>query len=616
MYCQLFQDAPDVPLLQWLARGSLKKNLVRAVRLWVWLRLLYGDERLSLSPSFTYAMWREAFFSPTHPKGEAVPELHDPNCPCARTIASWLFNPSMNVSEETWRRSLQQHNAMPENLDNLLQQRLFAVTRRSLAEDLQILAKLSWLRRNDRTFNLVDTLPTRPLVSTDESMEEAKLAAYELNFLHPDLAAIAANYSQQINNTQRFFLHVNYVVPAQMIDQVDDCLERLRQLWQQNPVPPVRLIYKSIRLNQDIECVVYPVCIYYMQRATFLCALGRNPNGEENWYNYRLDRIEELNSLSWTDARIPELLLQQYQDNKLPTPDYIQEQMAKAWGFNFYQNTSQLLLRFDRLYNQRYIQGTVEHETFQQVSYEQALSFIKKLTSPEQQKILLAILKSRSPEDAYYTAYYREGDPSVEMRLRAWRPNVEVLFPWTLRQSFANEVLHEWQFYYWEDNPYIAKAEQRKEDGTKQINYHQELKSPIVLAGAISVEDKIHEWMTATFIGNRIFRNPSDFPSFILEYPSGLKTGIGVEFSRQDISIYRLKYLLLAFRANQHRLNLVSLQLILVTDDERVVCQWEANFAEKLFQLRDIVELRGEVILTTGYLPLNGLFQTRRNISF
>jgi len=33
-------DRPHVELLQWLARGSLKQNLLRAIRLWVWLRSL------------------------------------------------------------------------------------------------------------------------------------------------------------------------------------------------------------------------------------------------------------------------------------------------------------------------------------------------------------------------------------------------------------------------------------------------------------------------------------------------------------------------------------------------------------------------------------------------
>lgn len=44
MFEQIFIDTPQIELLQWLARGSLKQNLLRAIRLWVWLRSLYGSE--------------------------------------------------------------------------------------------------------------------------------------------------------------------------------------------------------------------------------------------------------------------------------------------------------------------------------------------------------------------------------------------------------------------------------------------------------------------------------------------------------------------------------------------------------------------------------------------
>jgi hypothetical protein len=78
---QFFLDVPHVELLQWFARGSLKQNLPRAIRLWGWLRCLYGEtrERLPLDDAFTYAEWRDAFFTSTHPKAETVPELHDVN---------------------------------------------------------------------------------------------------------------------------------------------------------------------------------------------------------------------------------------------------------------------------------------------------------------------------------------------------------------------------------------------------------------------------------------------------------------------------------------------------------------------------------------------------------
>jgi len=51
----------------------LKQNLPE--QLFVWLRSVYGDEkdRLCLTEPFTYADWRDAFFNPTHPKGEEIP---------------------------------------------------------------------------------------------------------------------------------------------------------------------------------------------------------------------------------------------------------------------------------------------------------------------------------------------------------------------------------------------------------------------------------------------------------------------------------------------------------------------------------------------------------------
>ena len=66
-----FEASPQPELLQWLARGSLKQNLLRAIRLWVWLHSLYGNKqhRLLLDEPFTFADWRNAFFSANHPRG-------------------------------------------------------------------------------------------------------------------------------------------------------------------------------------------------------------------------------------------------------------------------------------------------------------------------------------------------------------------------------------------------------------------------------------------------------------------------------------------------------------------------------------------------------------------
>src|SRR5919202_1164421 len=202
---QLFRDPPCVELLQWLARGSLKQNLARAVRLWVWLRLLYGDEsvRLDLTDSFTYAQWRDTFFSPSHPKGEEIPHHSDSRCPCKKSAAEWMFGAGPDIEELVWRRQIEQHAGIKGNtLCEWLQKPLFALTRRMLCGDLQTLKELQWLEYNNRQYHRVPSCPARPIASS-EGVQHTELKTYELNFLPPDLAAIACNHSHQINGIQR-----------------------------------------------------------------------------------------------------------------------------------------------------------------------------------------------------------------------------------------------------------------------------------------------------------------------------------------------------------------------------------------------------------------------------
>ncbi|MEB3181603.1 MAG: TIGR03985 family CRISPR-associated protein [Nostocaceae cyanobacterium] len=451
MFEQIFLDIPQVELLQWLARGSLKQNLMRAIRLWVWLRSLYGEtqHRLLLDDPFTYAQWRDAFFTSTHPKTEAIPQMHDRHCACAKTTSEWLFT-STGLLPSDWKRSLLTHTGIETSvLEQLLQQRLFGVTRRSLQADLEILAEQGWLVYKNQKYHRVNELPLRPRNPTDESTA-TKLSTYELNFLNQeDLAQIAQNHSQKINGVQRFFLKLDYVIPRATLDLVDDWQYQLRHLWTQTPVPPINLTYNSARVGNTVDCIVYPVCIYYVQRAVYLCAYGESPNRETDWYNFRLDRIHKMVPLEWTNPGIGKRLRQCYQKASLPTPDYIALEMSKAWGFDFYLPVRLMLVRFDREYHDRYIQNTFRHETFMSISYQQAQRLIHRAKiPPEHQQGLLEVLANRSPQDAYYRVFYRHRDNNVMMRLRAWRPKCEVFFPWDLRQRIAADVTAEFQLYH------------------------------------------------------------------------------------------------------------------------------------------------------------------------
>lgn len=125
--------------------------------------------------------------------------------------------------------------------------------------------------------------------------------------------------------------------------------------------------------------------------------------------------------------------------------------MAEAWGFDFYQPVALLLMRFDRDFAKRYIDNSLRHDTFTAIGYAQAQALIQsQLPDRTLQQQALQILDQRSPEDAYYTARYRRHDLNILLRLRAWRPHMEVLLPWELRQQLAREVKREFEFY-WQD---------------------------------------------------------------------------------------------------------------------------------------------------------------------
>ncbi|HBB33089.1 MAG TPA: TIGR03985 family CRISPR-associated protein [Cyanobacteria bacterium UBA8803] len=467
----LFRHPPQPILLQKLAKGLLEQNhhLTRAVRLWVWLRWLYSDRgHATLPDSFTYADWRQAFFSETHQdeKREDVFSHQDSNCACTKTTRQWLYELDIPVNE--WQQSLQEQIPISDSdLKDFLQERLFAQVRKSLQSDLDLLVNWHWLQQvpsqtgRSKYYRRVEVLPISHKLDNLES--EGSLTTKEqvyvaetlemLGFLDPTIPLLAEQIAEYPHeDTRRVFLYVDYLVPesTQKQDDVDQIQGELQEIWDSGKIQPLLLTYHSAHLGLVKECVIYPVCIYYMERAKYLCAYGSTPHGEINWHNYRLDRIcsKRLVSLDWQDPRVPQLLQEQYEDGQLPTPKTVHTKLRQAWGFDFYKPSALMLLRFNRDFHDRYIQGTFLHHTFKPVDYQPAASLIKQHTqNPEHRQSLLEILQSRSPADAYYQAQYRVTDYHVIRRLRALGSEVEVLFPWDLRERIALDIHNTWNHY-------------------------------------------------------------------------------------------------------------------------------------------------------------------------
>jgi CRISPR-associated protein (TIGR03985 family) len=476
-----FDFRPEVELLQILARGSLKQNLPKAVRLWVILRSLYGDEadpvRVQLAETFTYSQWRNQFFTqPEFHREDKFPENHDPHCACAKTLKDWLFSPEMGVNSDDWRRCFRQlYPLKPEALESLLTfggvepyknlhqnraHRLFAMTRKNLQYDFKALVEMGWLEipkpqtplgKNSRSpYQKVRQFPCLQPSSAPENLDNGEGSVR--NVIQNDLVDFFEDFSREINGQQRFFLEIEYVIHRQFSAQIHTLRQQLKQIWEQIPVPPACVRYVSARNFQNHqdegeEYIIYPVCLYYSHRAPYLFAFGETPRSptQMDWYDYRLDRIKHLQPLDWHQVEKPQFNREICASK---TPQMIEELRSEAWGFDFYKPYKLLLLRFDPYFHNRYIEGTERDELFKKIPLKQAQKLISNAqVNSLQHQQLLSLLKSH-PCDVYCRLNYRQDDYNVIMRLRAWGAMVEVLLPWDLRELMATEIQKTWKLYH------------------------------------------------------------------------------------------------------------------------------------------------------------------------
>ena len=483
---EAFNYPPTVEVLKLLTPGSLKQNLAKSVRLWVILHSIYGDNsdkvKLELAEEFTFLEWRNLFFldATKHHLRDKSPSLHNPKCRCAKTLSEWLFASNLGIDKHKWCQSFQKYYSIQDDeLESLLltgmvnsqnsqksysfskslpDGRLFAVTSRNLRDhDFQSLVNLGWLKakkvNSQDIYSVVDTFPDF-FISHVESAE-----AQSEQFTHEELSAFNNSLSQAINGIQRFFIHTEYIVHPQLYHRVELLQKQLKRIWTHDKIPLVKLTYQSAKLYQEtVCCIVYPVCIYYYQRAPYLFAYGQTPKQDDennwnkiDWYDYRLDRIIKLDELQldvdYID--IPKHFVEKCHGKYPPSPDDIKEKMSAAWGFDIYKPQELLVLRFDQYFYANYILKTERDEMFTKIPRQQVEKFVKFYTPPAstEQKNLLATVQSRSPNDVYCKVYYRVNDNNIVMRLRAWGQNVEVILPLDLRQRMKKDMEATYNLY-------------------------------------------------------------------------------------------------------------------------------------------------------------------------
>lgn len=454
----MYFDYKPTPNMLWQLNNqafSSTSQLSKAVRIWVILKTIYGTDTdktellngKELENEFTYYQWRDAFFndSEVHKSEKTIEDVHDSQCHCAKTIADWIFKIG-GISQKEWEKNLQQSTPSSSTKFNY-QDRPFAKSRRTIHSNTfnQFLLN-TWLVQNSLSTTYYRKLSKLPVLNQHQSqLPQQNELEKSLNFVHQDLSEIVRNYFDPINGIDRFFFHLEYVASSDNKELVDTYTEQLKDIWQQEKINPISIYYQSVShfANEPTEYIVYPVCIYYYRRAPYLIAYGQNPADTKlGWYNYRLDRIGELEKISWQESRTPQELIQEIQHsnpNKYH-PQSVYQELEKAFGFDFYLESDTMLLRFDYIFDEQYVKDTQRHATFKRLSPEEVIQFLQQSNAS---KIEIARIEDRLtqyPEHAYYTMKYRKQDKDVIWRLRTWGSKVEVLYPSDLRKNIIDDL--------------------------------------------------------------------------------------------------------------------------------------------------------------------------------
>lgn len=480
----LFPYPPSPSILQWLSAGQLSNRLQRTVRLWVILRLLYGSTAWAeqLPTPFRYANLRDRMFAKSHPTAETLSyevltkSCSGTDCLCQQSMAAIIFTSDTRQRRVDWLKEMVQLTGLAEaDLESQLEQRPFAVVHRSLRDDLRQLQTLGWLRSQPqkqgqwRTIAATDApvLPTSLQSEPDFSqlsereLWELSRVLESISFVQPNLDVVLDRLWQRMTEsrsqsliqsepTRRIFVHLDYILPDEVQEQVDEYQEQIEQLWRTGDGGVIQFENWMAREERVATVTVYPVCLHYAQRAKYLSAYGLDPYGEMNWHNYRLDRIGpgSLRVLPWGSPQVPGLLKERWRVGELPTVAEVEARLEEAWGFNFYLEKALLILRFPAQFARWYVDNTNRHPTFRGVGYEQLPGLIERHVRDRGERAkLLEVVQARSAADSYYVGWIRVGDINVTMRLRNWRPNGEVIAPWVMRQQMGEEAKQEAEYY-------------------------------------------------------------------------------------------------------------------------------------------------------------------------
>jgi CRISPR-associated protein (TIGR03985 family) len=417
--------------------------LTTATRRWIIVRSLYDEESYYWSgfrqKSFKCSDWQKHLFT-------EIPKIEQSKS------QELLFNEYADIIQQKFLDLIKKsYGFSSEQIEIFLNTYPFQVGERTIRNHFQSLSDFAepFLKKTQRgEYTKVALEVIQKQLTLGKVTEE--LGVIDLAFMREDVATIVELLLSKIQGKQRMFMEHNCIVPEALREVAADRADFLKQVWKQTPVSPLKVSYYSANLNQENDYIIYPVCLYYYQRAYYLSAFGQTPSCQNKtqpqWYNYRLERISQLEQLSWSDPHLPFRQSEVLEKEHQYSPDYIQRELEDAYGFDFYQPSELMLLKFEPDFARRYIDNSFRHETFEKIDdLERVMSLIQYAEPTQGEKMIEKV--RNNPNHTYYSLQYRKNDNNVIMRLRAWGPKVEVILPWDLRQRMREELNQGWKLY-------------------------------------------------------------------------------------------------------------------------------------------------------------------------
>ena len=506
MSSTIFDYEPTIVLLDGLLedrQNILERKLFeKAVRLYLYLRVIYGNGitcgKINIKlPDNAREVWSEKWFKWADwlnkititkiETGDIFSSEEHLDILGTISIREILFNNDLD-SEKQWQKlfKLKFPNADTQVIDELLgtkQSPIYPFDRKGDKVAKNSFAELAkgerfWLKpertgnTNKKFTGKYHTVSILPEINDGKNQKDNSLdilTQIPEYIQNEDLQDLVDKFVSN-SDPKRLFFESEYAIKNAL--EYRDIINTLKLNWfDSTEMKLTKITYQKFIDSEIIEKVIYPIALFYTQRAPYLYFVSEQ-DGEIVWDAYRLDRIKQLGIIEWNDSQVSPKLLDAYQHDLLPSPEDIQDYLEadKALGYAFWKPKKWTIVRFNRSHYEKYIQATSRNELWFDLGVESLdslpklikqktkdfnriknsdFSIVEENIQYNQLQSVEKISNDTNNKEKYVfcLAKYYEGDSYVLQRLLAWGKQVKIMYPQKLKDRVAKEIKATWELY-------------------------------------------------------------------------------------------------------------------------------------------------------------------------